>query len=475
MNWTVYLIQVNIYLIAFYILYKMLLAKETYFVANRIYLISSGLLALLIPAIRLEWIAKQPAAQQMNINFDELSLLMVTPLPHAQGHTWQWGHAVALTYLLGALIFTTLFFVKLLQVRRLLKSDDLMALSFFKHKRVSKSLQQSDVINSHEEIHIRQWHSIDLMFTELLGILNWFNPVIYLYKRELKILHEYLADDCAVRYQGNKKAYAMLLLSEAMGVQSHQLTNSFFSQKMLKQRIAMLFRQRSAKRAILKYGFAVPLFALSLMLSATTLRENKTLTNIASEIPLDGLADLKETINQPLATAKTIINEKPKNLKEMKSIIKKVALAGTLMASVTVNAQTDAVKTSIKEDVIVVGHPKTEPVYYIDGKKAEQAEIKALKSEKIEHIHVLKGQSAVDLVGAEGKDGLILITTKGGKMDASFKQRLTKVMHDNQLKTQQSFVKGFPADKPPLFVVDGKVTSKADFEKLDKNEIEVIR
>ncbi|MDB5020149.1 MAG: hypothetical protein JWQ28_1276, partial [Pedobacter sp.] len=101
---------------------------------------------------------------------------------------------------------------------------------------------------------MRQMHSLDVIFFELLGVFTWFNPVIYLYKQSIKNIHEYLADEEAAQYQGDKQQYSLLLLSSAFGVDPNTLTNSFFNTSMIKKRITMLNKEKSRRTAILKYG-----------------------------------------------------------------------------------------------------------------------------------------------------------------------------------------------------------------------------
>ncbi|RYE26671.1 MAG: hypothetical protein EOP48_35010 [Sphingobacteriales bacterium] len=110
------------------------------------------------------------------------------------------------------------------------------AFSFLGSQFIDEQLPGSKTISRHEETHIRQLHSADVLFFEVLGVLIWFNPVIYFYKSTIKRIHEYLADDVAARFQGDKDQYAILLMSNALGVTPHDLTNGFFNQKILKKK-----------------------------------------------------------------------------------------------------------------------------------------------------------------------------------------------------------------------------------------------
>lgn len=286
MNWGHYLLQVNIYLVIFYGFYQLLLSTETYFILNRIYLIAAGIFSLSIPFLSADWLIGPGAQAHMTISAGQLNTLMasVTVMPE-QAAGFNWASLVKAVYLSGVLFFTLRLMRRLLGVRKLLRSGKKgMAFSFFRQKVVDESLPAAGVIHAHEEAHVRQLHTLDILFFELLGIVAWLNPVIYGYKRAVKNIHEYLADEQAARFQGNKEAYSLLLLSQAFGVDPHSLIHNFFNQSLLKKRIFMLNKQRSKKTAILKYGLFLPLFGLMLVLSSATISENEEIKNVAEQL-----------------------------------------------------------------------------------------------------------------------------------------------------------------------------------------------
>jgi len=286
MTWAHYLLQVNIYLVIFYAFYKLLLDKETYFMLNRIYLIAAGSLSLVIPFLRPEWFIRQPATQQIKISVDQLNMMM-TQGTVSTDTTPDLNPVQLLVgiYLIGILFFLSRFIFQLFTLRKLLKTNPSgSAFSFFRKKIIDPEIQEFETIQAHEEIHVRQYHTADVLFFELLGILVWCNPVIYFYKTTVKNIHEYLADEEAVRIQGDAESYSMLLLSQAFGVDQHVLTNRFFNKSLIKKRIFMLHKQRSRKIAILKYGLFLPLFAVTLLLSSATISKNENLKAVAEEI-----------------------------------------------------------------------------------------------------------------------------------------------------------------------------------------------
>jgi TonB family protein len=297
MSWAHYILQVNIYLIVFYGFYKFLLDKETYFVLNRLYLVSAGLLSIALPFLRFEWFIRQPLAQPVYASVGEMNDYISVAIVQDNMSKITLANVLAFIYLAGVVFFVLRFIVQLIFVKILLKRRDKgFAFSFFGKKVIDVTLPEFRTINSHEDIHIRQLHSIDVVFFELLGIINWFNPIIYFYKHSIKNIHEFLADEQAARFQGDKEQYALLLLSSAFGVTPSNLTNSFFNKSLIKKRIYMLHKQRSKKTAVLKYGLFLPLFAITLVMSSATIRKNERILAIAEKIPLsEPLQMIKET------------------------------------------------------------------------------------------------------------------------------------------------------------------------------------
>lgn len=305
MSFAHYLLQVNLYLIVFYGFYKLLLDKETYFTLNRIYLVAAGILSLCIPFIRLEWLTEQKAAQQVyaSVNWD--AVLAQATIVTDNSSSFSWGNILVSIYCAGILFFLGRLVYNLLTVKKLIRNAKSgSAFSFFSKKIIDNELPQMDVIDIHEEAHIKQWHTVDILFFEILGILTWLNPVIYLYKKAIKNIHEFLADEMASEFQGDKAEYALLLLSKSFGISPNSLTNGFFDKSLIKKRIFMLHKERSKKTAVIKYGIFIPLFAILIVFSSATIRKNEKLISITDQIPLEKPIELvKEMVTQPNLTA----------------------------------------------------------------------------------------------------------------------------------------------------------------------------
>ncbi|RZL40135.1 MAG: hypothetical protein EOP00_27030, partial [Pedobacter sp.] len=302
MSFAHYLLQVNLYLIVFYGFYKLLLDKETYFTLNRVYLVSAGFLSLCIPFIRLEWLTEQKAAQQVYTTVKWDAVLQQATIVTETQEGFNWANLIVYIYCAGILFFFCKLIFNLFTVSKMIKNAKAgSAFSFFGKKIIDSDLPKSNVIDSHEEAHIKQWHTLDILFFEVIGIITWLNPVIYLYKKAIKNIHEFLADEHAAEFQGDKAEYAMLILSKSFGINPNALTSNFFEKSLVKKRIYMLHKERSKKSAIMKYGIFIPLFGIFIVFSSATIRKNEKLLSFSEQIPLEKPIELvQEMVTKPL-------------------------------------------------------------------------------------------------------------------------------------------------------------------------------
>lgn len=285
MTWWHYLLLVNVYLTLFFVFYALFLRRETFFNLNRVYLVSSALLSFCIPAIQSNWIKGLFITKQVQETIYHVGpsvMYRITGNAPAV-HQLTLGQIIGGIYVAGILILTIRFFYQLAVINWVIsqpKSDT--SYSFFKQIKIEHrdSDAHNQVITAHEEVHARQWHTADLLLMEAIMIINWFNPVVYLYRNAVKYIHEFIADRDAIKTGTNKAEYAMLLLSQTFVTPPYHLVNPFFNSSLLKQRIQMLHKSRSHWVMLVKYGLSAPLFALMLVLSSATVDRSKTIQAI---------------------------------------------------------------------------------------------------------------------------------------------------------------------------------------------------
>jgi beta-lactamase regulating signal transducer with metallopeptidase domain len=211
------------------------------------------------------------------------------------GYVFSWANALRFIYIAGIIVWSLLLVVKLFKVMRLTASAKTLidkkyklinienadtAFSFFNYLFIGTKTTGSETIINHELVHIRQKHSFDVLFMELLRIINWFNPVIYLMQASLKTVHEYLADEQTARGT-DALTYSSFLVNNAYGLDGLSVTHSFFNYNLLKKRIIMLNKKRSGNLARLKYLLAVPIFGAMLCASTLVFSKNYSLIDVA--------------------------------------------------------------------------------------------------------------------------------------------------------------------------------------------------
>jgi len=302
MSWWHYLLLVNFYLLLFFAFYALLLRRETFFQLNRIYLVAASLLSFAIPVIQADWVKDLFITKQVQYTlYGTGAEFMVYNFQQAE-------RAVTIGNLLIVIYITVTSFLTLRLLWQLIvlkkqieKPSPSAAYSFFKKISLGKDVADHHVIARHEQVHARQWHSVDVMIIETVMIINWFNPVVYLYRFAIKYIHEYIADMQVIKSGTDKADYALLLLSQTFHVPAHKLTNPFFSNSMLKKRIMMLQKSRSQRIMLVKYCLSAPLFVLMMILSSATVNNSTAVNNIH-----DGV---KQALQAPVDKITNIITE----------------------------------------------------------------------------------------------------------------------------------------------------------------------
>ena len=275
-----YLLQVTISWLFFLLLYFVMFRKETFFRLNRWYLITTLIAGLLIPLAQYISInalfESSPAVEYvyyLNQGFDQFE---VTITAAAENSAFGFSSLLVLIYAIGVCLLIVRFFyglVRILNVYKngitssykqfeLIQSNTIKSpFSFLNKIFIPTQLDQLDESSkkmlTHEQCHCEEWHSADVLLLEVLNILFWFNPLIYIYKKELKSVHEYIADDYVLKFS-DVQAYGQLLLQNLNPVASNFLENQFYNAQ-IKNRIMMMTKIKSPKTSLLKYITVLPL------------------------------------------------------------------------------------------------------------------------------------------------------------------------------------------------------------------------
>lgn len=281
----IYMLESSLCMAGFYLVYRFLLAQDTFATRNRVYLLLSTLVSLLIPLMSFSlnkevvtitnqfvWELENSFQNEfIQINEVEMQTTSFSFLSLLIGLYFT-GFSIALL----RLIKHVFHLVKLIQANEIKIIDGFKIVSinensspysFFGYIFLNpQSMTQSEQnhVLLHESIHARQVHSLDLIFVELIKALLWFNPFIYLIKRSLIEMHEYLADRECLKEGIDEISYQTALLKNVESQMMFALTSSFNSSLTLK-RIKMIKKINTSQFANLKLLLVIPVILISLL------------------------------------------------------------------------------------------------------------------------------------------------------------------------------------------------------------------
>lgn len=335
-----YILTTTVCWILFYLLYKVFLSRETFFKLNRITLLGGLGLGAVIPILANLITIEQSTISAAYLPMYELqntsNWLMESMGTNAQSF-FSWGAFFLGIYIAGVAFSSIVFcrgLVKIYQLKStanitkysnytLVQSEELHSpFSFGKSIFISTqtALNSSDLdkIIRHEKAHIDQGHTWDVLFLETLKIIFWFNPLVYLYRYELKNIHEYLADS-AVLQDTSVQQYGKLLLEQSVPGLEVAFANHFIYSQ-LKNRINMMTKKRSSQFAYFKYLLVLPLVALFAwnIAAQAPKSDKKTLTKV-EQMPMFPGCTEGDQATQEACSNKKMMEFIIKNLKYPKA------------------------------------------------------------------------------------------------------------------------------------------------------------
>lgn len=280
----IYLIKVNASIILFYLCYKLLFQRDTFWMLRRTYLMVSVLFSFIYPLFSIEgWLKKQEPIMSA-ISSIQLDELVISPsgvrnlgLFTVENVLWAVFGLVALFMTFHILIqFYTI-------VRRRLKGtktslmhipiiridDKITPFSFFQWIFINPKLyseSETAVILEHELTHVRQFHSVDVIVAQIQKMFCWFNPAAWLLEREIRHNLEYLADNQVLNSGFEPKKYQYHLLSLSYEPAESKLGNQF-NVSPIKKRIKMMNSKKTKKSGLLKYALIIPIALVMLLMS----------------------------------------------------------------------------------------------------------------------------------------------------------------------------------------------------------------
>ncbi len=290
--------------------YHLLLEKEKMHRFNRFYLLTAVVFSLALPFITIE-VYTEVAAETLQTIANMPAAIPIAPAPQDEAINYLpyviWGIYSSITLLL-----ILRFALNILRFRKKIRQNEtvehdgavlvllnepVLPHTFLHYIFISKEdYEKRDIeeeLFTHELAHVKQKHTLDILFIEGLKTLLWFNPFLYFYKKAMQLNHEFLADEIVVSTGGNVTGYQRLLLQKATPVTYHQLASSLnFS--VTKKRFTMMTKATTRSRALVLKFSALPVLAALIALFC--------IETIAQEKPVNKKPAVGKTVKQQQGT-----------------------------------------------------------------------------------------------------------------------------------------------------------------------------
>jgi TonB-dependent SusC/RagA subfamily outer membrane receptor len=476
--------------------YWLVLRNNRFHQYNRFYLLAIALFAWIVPLIKIQWnkpVETDPQLLQFFSVIADNNTEIESNL-HAGWYQLGWQGLLMMIYTLVAIVLLYGLIKSLFSIYQLLKTHSCKSVgevfliltqakgapfSFFRyifwHESIDLKSEAGKQMMQHELTHVQQKHSIDKIIIQLVLIAGWFNPFFWLIKKEMEMIHEFIADKKAVA-NGDSATLAQMLLAAAYPQQQYLLTNPFFFSP-IKRRLQMITKNTNPKFSYMRRLIVLPLLAIVVVLFAFRTKELRNAENISVETIVNQIGSEAKSIlsekntvsakdNSVFVRDTTILNADsvyviPKDksiqlISEGKDASSLITLNGTFLqdkmnfyskdGSVAVSGDRKRLNfNSTGKDTgfirfNAINIDSIPPMYVIDGVKMDKSSLSQINPNFIKSITVLKNASAVELYGEEGRHGVILITTKNKTgMPPLMALRLNKNSNDTS-----KFVQGYP-------------------------------
>jgi bla regulator protein BlaR1 len=394
----VFLLKVNIALIVFCIGYYAVLRQLTFYTLNRVYLCTAIIFSSIYPLIKLD--AFMQRHQQLAAPVQNIIINWKAPAELIQQPDY-W-HYTVITFWIGASLFAGRLVMQLLSLLKLYRNSkpgviqgqnvrivkaDISPFSFWQSIYINPdNLNTSDLksILKHEQIHVKQWHTLDILLAEISVIFYWFNPGIWLIKKTVRENIEFITDRKILQQGIDSKAYQYSLLNVSFSATTSPAVTNHFNFSTLKKRIQMMNAKRSSNMNLTRYAFLVPavlicLFAVSLSKAELVKKSNNVYKSIAATV---------STITEP------VVKQSITNNKSMPSLTR-IDTSEKPQKIVIVN---------VKHDTIIIPKTHDSITYIIDGVRGTSADLKKIAPDNIETINVTKTTGNIISVITKGND-----------------------------------------------------------------------
>ncbi|MGY3213589.1 M56 family metallopeptidase [Mucilaginibacter sp. HD30] len=541
-----FLIKVNIALVLFCVGYYLVLRKLTFYTLNRVYLITAIIFSSVYPFIDLSVFAQQH--QQIIAPVQNVVIIWQEPAQNfvRQAAYWNW---LAILFWAGAALFATRLIFQLASLYKIYRRStareingqnvrvvkgDISPFSFWQSIYINpERLSTTDLQNilEHEQIHVNEWHTLDVLLTEISVILYWFNPGIWMMKRAVRENIEFITDRKILQKGVDSKAYQYSLLNITFNQPAPAITSNFnFST--LKKRIMMMNAKKSSNLNLTRYAFLMPVVMVCVFTFSLSKAE-VVKTNPAFKAVAAAVENIKSVaFNADTTPVKKIVTKT--------TPAKKTGATGAATNTITITTTDNKIQTQgaaaeilnrIDNNSLTVrgGKLNDSIVIVVDGKIVDNNNISNINPNTIRTVNVIKDNATTYLnqisglnAPANGKIKSVIAITTGGPNDA-FNNRpgvsnevvvrgyginknvdVTNNLTGNQTNTnnvQPVGVTGLTVTTPgskanirlrantltsalgdttnrylaaPLIIIDGEIATEKGFEQINQDDIKSI-
>ena len=439
----IYDLKVAVLIAVFYFCYRLLMERETIHRLNRIVLLSSILLSLVLP---LCVITLHKTIEVEQIPVIDTAELVITELGESEGqvHDWVKDHNHASSPLDSSSVIFAIFIIGLVcrslyiaksyrQLRRMIKDSEQYSLEdgvtlavvdlpvapfSWMHTIVLSRIDYEECnpsILAHERGHILLHHSWDIVFVEVLTALQWFNPVVWLLRRDLRTIHEYEADASVLSSGSDVSQYIQLLMRKAMGTKACTLANGI-NNSTIKKRINMMLLNKSPRRNTLKLLALLPIVGITLALNAETVTDVVYKNDEPQkQVPVKKgkrNTTIKTGSNQGINVIEIV---EPQSDDELKTY-------ETTLGESEPNVAVLILNTKKKGE---------EPLLIVDGKIATIDQVRAFPRESIVKVATMREKTAIKSYGEKAKYGALIITTINNQEEKDNEEYAARVIGAN--------------------------------------------
>ena len=425
----IYLSYSTLALAALYLLYKVLMSYETLHRLNRVLLLGFVVLSAVLPLCRIEVVEELPAVEPVEF-VAPMADSVVYEVAESFNYTALLQMAFFALFLLGVVVMIARLVISIMSVKRIIRSGEQQSLeggvtltivdkpispfSWFGHIVVSRAdiEQNRDIILTHEMAHIRLRHSWDVLAVDLALCFWWFNPAMWLLRRELQSLHEYQADDAVLNSGIDAQTYQLLLIKRAVGSRLHSVANCL-NHSNLNKRITMMCKKTSSRWSAAKALLVLPLVAVSLAATATTVYVPREVQDKVTENSVNDKSEKTQVVK--ISKSGIYLNGEKITLEELKA---KVAEWDT----VTIEADKNVKMGDVAELKEALRENGTLKVNYL----LAENEPKQNKKASAEEAPVAEEKERVATVSEQPKD-VANANVHGRVIDAKTKKQVPNV------------------------------------------------